>query len=152
MWRSYIGTPRWSTYGCDNPIQQKCALAGTWHQLLVPEFANSGSSVVTPASKPRKHSTKKRKVDIFKPTQDLWGKRIKQSVLWKTEHELNKVQVPLFPVFQPEKSTINANDTSGEEADEYMDASITLLDDDNSKLPATQASDEDTNWMPILIH
>ena len=110
-------------------------------ELSVPEFANSGSSFVTPASKPRKCSTKKRKVDIFKPTQDLWGKRIKQSVLWKTEHELNKVQVPLFPVFQLENLTINANDTSGEEADKYTDASITLLDDDDSKLPAKKVDE-----------
>ena len=108
-------------------------------ELSGPEFSNSGTSFVTPASKPKKRSSTKRKVDVFKPTQDMWGKRIKQSVLWKREYEDNKVQVPLFPIVPQDNKTSDNNETFVGIGNKSTDATNSYSDADDSKLPSTQA-------------
>ena len=72
--------------------------------------------------------------------QDIRGKKLKQSVVWKRGYDDNKVQVILVPVVKQEDKTLNHNDNKNG-ANEVADSNKSCYDCNNSKLPATQASD-----------
>ena len=69
----------------------------------------------------------------------MWGKRIKQSVLWKREHEDNKVQVPLFPIVLQDNKTMDKTETFEDVGNKSTDTTNSYSDNNDSKLPATQA-------------
>ena len=69
----------------------------------------------------------------------MWGKRIKQSVLWKRNPEdNNQIQVPLFPVMEEEhQETIQIVQQHSK-----LDDNNNEEDDNDTKLPATQESSD----------